>query len=66
MTTLRESLISLSVCSGNLKGLILFVNQWYPSVVQFMTSGANAGGINVMTYDLRYILPACSHLHVFR
>ena len=29
-----------------------YLNEWYPSIVQYMTSGANAGGINVMTYDL--------------
>lgn len=37
---------------GNLKGLWLKVNQWYPSIIKFMSTGKNAGGINVMTYDL--------------
>lgn len=37
---------------GNLKGLWFFANLWYPSVIDFMSKGANAGGINVMTYDL--------------
>jgi hypothetical protein len=34
------------------QGLWYFSNLWYPSVTSFMTSGANAGGFNVMTYDL--------------
>lgn len=37
---------------GNLKGLLTELKASYPSVVDFMTTGANAGGINVMTYDL--------------
>ncbi|KAI9346614.1 hypothetical protein BDR26DRAFT_916545 [Obelidium mucronatum] len=37
---------------GNLKGLWYYSNLWYPSVTQFMTAGTNAGGVNVMTYDL--------------
>eukprot|EP00936_MAST-01D_sp_MAST-1D-sp1_P002331 g2331.t1 len=37
---------------GNLKGLLTEVKASYPSVIDFMTTGKNAGGINVMTYDL--------------
>ena len=37
---------------GNLKGLMYWVKSWYPEVVDFLTKGKNAGGINVMTYDL--------------
>ncbi|KAI9328146.1 hypothetical protein BDR26DRAFT_921978 [Obelidium mucronatum] len=37
---------------GNLKGLWHYTNLWYPDVIKFMATGANAGGINVMTYDL--------------
>jgi len=37
---------------GNMKGLWLKVNQKYPELISFMSTGANAGGINVMTYDL--------------
>jgi len=37
---------------GNMKGLWLLANQWYPSIIGFMSTGTNAGGINVMTYDL--------------
>jgi len=37
---------------GNLKGIWLQVKQLYPSIMSFMSTGANAGGINVMTYDL--------------
>ncbi|KAJ3284860.1 hypothetical protein HDU79_007826 [Rhizoclosmatium sp. JEL0117] len=44
---------------GNLKGL------WYnsytimPSLTQFMTQGANAGGLNVMTYDMSDATDEC-------
>jgi len=37
---------------GNMKGVWLETYQWYPSIINFMATGANAGGINVMTYDL--------------
>jgi len=37
---------------GNLKGLWYNVKQWYPDLIDFMGSSPNAGGINVMTYDL--------------
>ncbi|KAJ3256973.1 hypothetical protein HDU77_002913 [Chytriomyces hyalinus] len=37
---------------GNLKGLWYYSNLWYPELNQFMFKGPNAGGINVMTYDL--------------
>ena len=30
----------------------LLLYQWYPFITQFITQGANAGGVNVMTYDL--------------
>eukprot|EP01123_Difflugia_compressa_P008427 TRINITY_DN2502_c0_g1_i1.p1 TRINITY_DN2502_c0_g1~~TRINITY_DN2502_c0_g1_i1.p1 ORF type:complete len:490 (-),score=104.92 TRINITY_DN2502_c0_g1_i1:31-1353(-) len=37
---------------GNMKGVWLLTYQYYPSIINFMATGANAGGINVMTYDL--------------
>jgi len=37
---------------GNLKGVWLQLHQKFPELSSFMTTGANAGGINVMTYDL--------------
>ncbi|KAF9363219.1 hypothetical protein BGX34_004625 [Mortierella sp. NVP85] len=37
---------------GNLKNIWYYVNKWYPEVYGFMAQGANAGGVNVMTYDL--------------
>jgi hypothetical protein len=37
---------------GNLKGVWYYLNAWYPNISQFMSIGNNAGGINVMTYDL--------------
>ena len=37
---------------GNLKGVWYYFKQWMPTLFNVMTSGANAGGINVMTYDL--------------
>lgn len=37
---------------GNMKGVWLQVKQKYPELISFMSTGANAGGINVMTYDL--------------
>ena len=37
---------------GNLKGLWLNLKHWYPDIIAFMGSGANAGGLNVMTYDV--------------
>lgn len=37
---------------GNLKGLVLEANQKFPELISFMSEGANAGGVNVMTYDL--------------
>eukprot|EP01006_Ploeotia_vitrea_P050579 TRINITY_DN67475_c6_g7_i5.p1 TRINITY_DN67475_c6_g7~~TRINITY_DN67475_c6_g7_i5.p1 ORF type:complete len:277 (+),score=32.27 TRINITY_DN67475_c6_g7_i5:636-1466(+) len=37
---------------GNLKGVWLHADTWYPEIVSFMAKGANAGGINVMSYDL--------------
>jgi len=37
---------------GNMKGVWLQVKQKYPDLISFMSTGANAGGINVMTYDL--------------
>lgn len=43
---------STSWWGGNLKGVWFFTNLWYPSIIDFMSKGANAGGINVMTYDL--------------
>lgn len=37
---------------GNLKGVWLLVKQQYPDLMDFLTAGANAGGVNVMSYDL--------------
>lgn len=37
---------------GNMKGVWLKVDQMMPDIINFMSKGANAGGINVMTYDL--------------
>jgi len=37
---------------GNLEGLWLQVYQKFPELSKFMSEGPNAGGINVMTYDL--------------
>ncbi|EDQ89831.1 uncharacterized protein MONBRDRAFT_7785, partial [Monosiga brevicollis MX1] len=37
---------------GNLKGVWYWAKQWFPDVIDFMSTGPNAGGINVMTYDL--------------
>jgi len=37
---------------GNLKGVWLKAQQWYPDAMNFMSTGPNAGGIAVMTYDL--------------
>lgn len=34
---------------GNLKGVWLQSKQLYPDLIDFLTTGANAGGINVMT-----------------
>jgi len=34
---------------GNLKGVWLYTNQWFPDVISFMTK---TSGVNVMTYDL--------------
>ena len=37
---------------GNLKGLLHKSKLLAPDVVDFMTTGPNAGGMNVMSYDL--------------
>jgi hypothetical protein len=37
---------------GNMKGVWLKVKQQMPEITDFMSKGANAGGMNVMTYDL--------------
>lgn len=37
---------------GNLKGVWSETNRLYPDVINFMSKGDNAGGIDVMTYDL--------------
>lgn len=34
---------------GNLKGVLLQANQWYPDLISYV---ASTGGVNVMTYDL--------------
>ncbi|KAF9361004.1 hypothetical protein BGX34_007375 [Mortierella sp. NVP85] len=37
---------------GNLKGIWYWVFKWYPEVYNFAATGANSGGVNVMSYDL--------------
>ncbi|KAI9232325.1 MAG: hypothetical protein BYD32DRAFT_491316 [Podila humilis] len=37
---------------GNLKNIWYLTYTWYPEVYNFMSQGANGGGVNVMTYDL--------------
>lgn len=37
---------------GNMKGVWLKVKQQMPEIIDFMSKGKNAGGMNVMTYDL--------------
>eukprot|EP00299_Pterocystis_sp_00344_P011534 c5398_g1_i1.p1 GENE.c5398_g1_i1~~c5398_g1_i1.p1 ORF type:complete len:590 (+),score=106.74 c5398_g1_i1:46-1770(+) len=37
---------------GNLKGLWYYAKLWMPFIIDFLTKGDNAGGINAMTYDL--------------
>lgn len=37
---------------GNMKGVWLQVKQKMPELMDFMSKGSNAGGVNVMTYDL--------------
>eukprot|EP00301_Raphidiophrys_heterophryoidea_P014878 c2334_g1_i1.p1 GENE.c2334_g1_i1~~c2334_g1_i1.p1 ORF type:complete len:556 (+),score=141.43 c2334_g1_i1:41-1669(+) len=37
---------------GNLKGVWFYTKKWFPFIMDFMSTGANAGGINVMSYDL--------------
>ncbi|ORY37025.1 hypothetical protein BCR33DRAFT_854898 [Rhizoclosmatium globosum] len=37
---------------GSLKGLWYYVNLWYPDLIRFITHDANAGGINVKSFDL--------------
>ncbi|KAF9956800.1 hypothetical protein BGZ72_002440 [Mortierella alpina] len=37
---------------GNLKNVWYNFFKWYPEVYNFAAQGANAGGVNVMTYDL--------------
>ncbi|KAF9574509.1 hypothetical protein EC968_006314 [Mortierella alpina] len=37
---------------GNLKNVWLNFYKWYPDVYNFAAQGDNAGGVNVMTYDL--------------
>ncbi|KAF8929509.1 hypothetical protein EDD21DRAFT_444422 [Dissophora ornata] len=44
--------LSTSWWGGNLKNIWYDVYKWYPEVYNFMASGTNGGGVNVMTYDL--------------
>jgi hypothetical protein len=37
---------------GNMKGLVYHMQTQFPETVNFITVGPNAGGFNVMTYDL--------------
>ncbi|KAI7829008.1 hypothetical protein BC939DRAFT_500453 [Gamsiella multidivaricata] len=37
---------------GNLKNIWYYLYKWYPEVYNFMATGTNGGGVNVMTYDL--------------
>ncbi|KAG0236499.1 hypothetical protein BGW42_003405 [Actinomortierella wolfii] len=44
--------LSTNWWGGNLKGIWYNVNKFYPDIYKFMAEGPNAGGVNVMTYDL--------------
>ncbi|KAF9162486.1 hypothetical protein DFQ26_003508 [Actinomortierella ambigua] len=44
--------LSTNWWGGNLKGIWYNLNRFYPDIYNFMANGANAGGVNVMTYDL--------------
>ena len=45
-------LLSLSLSPLSLSISLFPILQWYPDALNFMSKGRNAGGINVMTYDL--------------
>ncbi|KAI9327260.1 hypothetical protein BDR26DRAFT_96688 [Obelidium mucronatum] len=44
---------------GNMKGLSYYQNLIMPELTKFMTQGANAGGLNVMTYDISTAADEC-------
>ncbi|KAI1317636.1 hypothetical protein EDD11_008064 [Mortierella claussenii] len=44
--------LSTNWWGGNLKNIWYNVHKWYPEVYNFLAVGSNAGGVNVMTYDL--------------
>ncbi|KAI8350201.1 hypothetical protein B0O80DRAFT_500798 [Mortierella sp. GBAus27b] len=44
--------LSTNWWGGNLKGVWYNVFQWYPEIYNFVATGANSGGVNVMSYDL--------------
>ncbi|KAG0301731.1 hypothetical protein BGZ98_008085 [Dissophora globulifera] len=44
--------LSTNWWGGNLKNIWYYVFKWYPEVYSFMSTGANGGGVNIMTYDL--------------
>ncbi|KAI8350205.1 hypothetical protein B0O80DRAFT_428554 [Mortierella sp. GBAus27b] len=43
--------LSTNWWGGNLKGVWYNVFQWYPEIYNFVATGANSGGVNVMSYD---------------
>ncbi|KAI9346861.1 hypothetical protein BDR26DRAFT_855241 [Obelidium mucronatum] len=44
---------------GNMKGLWYGQNQIMPAITKFQTQGANAGGLNVMSYDISTASDEC-------
>ncbi|KAF9362095.1 hypothetical protein BGX26_004180 [Mortierella sp. AD094] len=44
--------LSTNWWGGNLKNIWYNVFKWYPEVYNFIATGTNGGGVNVMTYDL--------------
>ncbi|KAF9116481.1 hypothetical protein BGX27_002153 [Mortierella sp. AM989] len=44
--------LSTNWWGGNLKNIWYNLFKWYPEVYNFMATGTNGGGVNVMTYDL--------------
>ncbi|KAJ3004518.1 UNVERIFIED_CONTAM: hypothetical protein HDU68_005040, partial [Siphonaria sp. JEL0065] len=44
---------------GNMKGLWYGQNQIMPALTKFMTQGANAGGFNIMSYDISTASDEC-------
>ncbi|KAF9435149.1 hypothetical protein BGZ76_006817 [Entomortierella beljakovae] len=44
--------LSTNWWGGNLKNIWYNMFKWYPDLYNFIATGANGGGVNVMTYDL--------------